>query len=180
MKNILIVCALLIAFALPARAAESKLVMPKPAEVGDYIKSNTPYGQGTLHKLFMKVYETSLWTDARTWSMSKPFALSIRYEMNFKAGDLTKRTFEEMARSGPVTQAEHDTFGPKLEQLFHDVRPGDVITAVFLPAKGAVFYYDGQLRGKLTDAAFAKRFFDIWLGPNTSEPELRDKLLAPR
>ncbi|TAL28274.1 MAG: hypothetical protein EPN97_14975 [Alphaproteobacteria bacterium] len=179
MKNIFVVCAFLFAFAAPALAADGKgLAMTKPAEVGDYIQADAPYGQGTLRKLFMKVYETSLWTDAKTWSMKEPFALCIRYNMNFKDKDLVKRTFEEMGRSGLVTQADRETFGPQLTALFHDVHPGDVITAVFLPGRGAVFYYNGKPRGKLEDIAFAKRFFNIWLGPDTSEPDLRDRLLA--
>jgi hypothetical protein len=179
MKSILFVCALLFAFATPSFAAEGKgLVMAKPAEVSDYIRADTPYGQGTLRKLFMKVYETSLWTDAKKWSMKETFALCIRYNMNFKDKDLVKRTFEEMERSGPVTQADRETFGPRLKALFHDVHPGDIITAVFLPGRGAVFYYNGKPSGKLENIAFAKRFFNIWLGPDTSEPDLRERLLA--
>ena len=173
MKRLIFLALFLTCLSLPALAA-------KPPEVSAYVKAETPYGQGTLHKLFTKVYESQLWTDARSWSMNSTFALSIRYEMNFTTKELVDRTFDEMKREGPVSEQERATYGPKLSELFHDVHPGDIITAVFLPKKGAVFYYNGQERGTLGNVAFAKRFFNIWLGPSSSEPELRDKLLAAR
>jgi hypothetical protein len=176
----LIFALMLTMLSFPALAAEKSAFMPKPPEVNNYVKAGMPYGHATLHKLFMKIYETSLWTDARRWSMNSTFALCIRYEMNFSAKALVKRTFEEMERAGPVSKEEKQAYGAKLAQLFHDVHPGDVITAVFVPKKGAVFYYNGQKRGVLADIAFAKRFFNIWLGPYTSEPALRDRLLAEK
>ena len=176
----LIFALILTMLSFPALAGEKAAFMSKPPEVNTYVKAGMPYGQGTLHKLFMKIYETSLWTDARQWSMNSTFALCIRYEMNFSTKELVKRTFEEMERAGPVAKEERQTYGTQLAQLFHDVHPGDVITAVFVPKKGAVFYYNGQKRGVLADIAFAKRFFNIWLGPATSEPALRNRLLAAK
>ena len=174
MKKILF--ALLLTFlSLPAFAAAAP---GKPPEVNTYVKAEAPYGQGTLHKLFMKIYESSLWTDARNWSMNSTFALCIRYEMNFTTKELVDRTFDEMKREGPVSAEERQTYGAKLAQLYHDVHPGDIITAVFLPKKGAVFYYNGKEQGTLANVAFAKRFFNIWLGPTSSEPALRDSLIA--
>lgn len=176
----LIFALILTMLSFPALAEDKAAAMSKPPEVSAYVKAPSPYGQGTLHKLFMKVYESSLWTDARKWSMNSTFALCIRYEMNFSTKELVKRTFEEMEREAPVPQEEKQTYGAKLAQLFHDVHPGDVITAVFVPKKGAVFYYNGKEQGVLSDIAFAKRFFNIWLGPTTSEPKLRDLLLAAK
>ena len=108
------------------------------------------------------------------------FALSIRYNMKFSAKDLAKRTFEEMERAGPVSPEDRAAFGPQLLRLFHDVHPGDIITAVYLPKGGAVFYYNGARQGLLADRPFAKRFFNIWLAPGCSEPEMRNGLLATR
>ena len=173
MKRLLIALIMLTCLSLPAFAAPAK-----PAEVSTYVKAEAPYGQGTLKKLFMKVYESQLWTDARSWSMNSTFALSIRYAMNFSTKELVDRTFDEMKREGPVSAQDRQTYGAKLSQLYHDVHPGDVITAVFLPKKGAVFYYNGKEQGTLPNVAFAKRFFNIWLGPTSSEPELRDRLIA--
>jgi hypothetical protein len=163
---------------LPALADDQRPFATKPPEVSTYVKSDAPYGQGTLHKMFMKIYETSLWTDAKRWSETSTFALCIRYEMNFSAKTLVDRTFDELKHEGPVSDADRETYGAKLSKLYHDVHPGDVITAVFVPKKGAVFYYNGKEQGTLPNVAFAKRFFNIWLGPTSSEPELRDKLLA--
>ena len=42
----------------------------------------------------------------------------------------------------------------------------------------AVFFLDGRKIGTIADRAFTRRFFDIWLGRNTSRPGLRRKLLG--
>ena len=52
----------------------------KPAEIAPYIHANDPYGQGTLTKLWIHAYDATLWTDAHSWSMSAPFALTLRYD----------------------------------------------------------------------------------------------------
>jgi hypothetical protein len=179
MKNIIFAALCLIfLWTQPASAADSAAPMPKPPEVSTYVTARTAYGQATLHKLFMKIYDSALWTDAKTWSMNHVFALSIRYGMNFTVKELSDRSFEEMAHAAPVSKEQRAAFAPQLARAFHDVHPGDVITAVFLPGRGAVFYYNGLKTATLTDIAFAKRFFDIWLGVATTEPELRRQLLA--
>jgi hypothetical protein len=180
MKRFAVLLAALLVLSFPALAGSGAPLMAKPAEVGQYVKASKPYGQGELHKLFFHVYDSALWTDAPTWSMKSPFALTIRYRLNIPGKELVKRTFQEMARTNPLTPAERRLFGPQLARFFPDVRPGDTITAVYLPRRGAVFYYNGGRKGMLTDPAFARRFFNIWLGPGTSEPELRADLLAAR
>jgi hypothetical protein len=37
--------------------------------------------------------------------------------------------------------------------------------------------FNGQPLGEIRDAEFARRFFAIWLSPQTSEPKLRLALL---
>ena len=67
-----------------------------------------------------------------------------------------------------------------MTRLFPDVEAGDRITGVQRPGEGARFYFNAALRGEVPDAEFARRFFGIWLAPQTSEPALREALLARR
>ena len=60
-----------------------------------------------------------------------------------------------------------------------DVKKGDRIVGVYQPGNGARFFFNGASRGEIRDAAFAERFFAIWLGPRTSEPAMRAALLMP-
>lgn len=41
-----------------------------------------------------------------------------------------------------------------------------------------MFLVNGKAVGEVADAEFAQRFFGIWLAPTTSEPQLREALLA--
>ena len=152
--------------------------MEKPAEVAAYVKSPTPYGQGALHKMFLHVYDSSLWTDAKPWSINKTFALVIRYDMNFSVKELVDRSIGEMERTGKMPDAEKAQFQKELTARFHAVRPGDVITAVYSPKKGGIFYYNGKQMAGAMDGGRAQKFLNIWLGPETSEAGLRKDLLA--
>ena len=38
--------------------------------------------------------------------------------------------------------------------------------------------HNGKPLGEMGDTQFARLFFGIWLGPQTSEPEMRSSLLA--
>jgi len=49
---------------------------------------------------------------------------------------------------------------------------------VQLPGQGTRFFLNGSLRGEVADADFTRLFFGIWLSPKTSEPRLREQLLA--
>ena len=46
------------------------------------------------------------------------------------------------------------------------------------PGAGAVFKMGGRVVGEVPDADFSRLFFGIWLSPQTSEPGLRQELVA--
>lgn len=148
-----------------------------PSEIAPYIKSSEPYGAARLTKLVFKVYDATLWTDAAAFSMNKPFALSLQYLMNFDGADLARRSVEEMDGQQPLTGEKAVRWQAELEKLFPDVKKGDRITAIYLPAKGTRLYYNGKFRGSISDPDFSSRFMGIWMSPKTSEPEVRRKLL---
>lgn len=151
--------------------------MSRPPELEGKISASAPYGEGQLHKLMFHVYDSSLWTDAETFSTDKTYALVIRYNMNFSVKELVDRSITEMERSGKLSDDEKKTYAAELTARFHAVKPGDRITALFVKGKGGYFFYNGGAQGGVMPAAHAKRFLDIWLGPNTSEPALRKQLL---
>jgi hypothetical protein len=47
-----------------------------------------------------------------------------------------------------------------------------------LPTRGAEFYHQGKLTGRIDDVEFAGAFFAIWLDERTREPALRARLLG--
>ena len=64
-----------------------------------------------------------------------------------------------------------------LQEVLPDVAAGDRITALHPPG-GVAFWHQGRRIGGMGDVAFGTKFFGIWLGEATSEPKLRNALLA--
>jgi hypothetical protein len=149
----------------------------KPPELSTYIHAQEPYGQGTLTKLGVHVYDATLWTDAKSWSMNTIFALELRYGTGFTSNALVSRSLEEMQRSADFPQVQTASYTQQLGAIFPDVNDGDIITTLYLPQKGVLFFYNGKPCGAIKDKAFAQRFLNIWLSPTTSEPKLRANLL---
>jgi len=167
---------LLVLLAPPALAAG----FTKPPELSGKISAEAPYGTASLSKLLLHVYDIALWTDAKSWSPDAPYALEIRYNMHFTVAELVDRSISEMERSGKLSAAEKEKFRQSLTARFAEVHPGDIITALYQPKTGGSFYYNGRRQGGTMPAADMQRFLSIWLGPNTSEPEVRAKLLTGR
>lgn len=149
----------------------------KHAEIFPYIKFGQAYGTARLNKFLFHVYDAELWTDARKWSMRRPFALRLTYAMNFKSIDLTRRSVDEMNGQGKLTPAQEKTYYKQLLLLLPNVKKGDSITAIYLPQKGTRLYHNGSYRGSITDSGLSARFIGIWMSVKTSEPEFRNRLL---
>jgi hypothetical protein len=149
-----------------------------PSEVAEYIHADKPYGTGRVTFALFTVYDAALWTDAKPFSMDKPFALTLTYRHAFSASALIKKTADEMARIDQVPADKLQDYSKQLAHIWPNVSPDDVITAVNLPGDKTVFYYNGKLSGAIKDPAFNKAFFDIWLSTKTSEPTVRKTLLS--
>lgn len=109
-----------------------------------------------------------------------PFALELTYRRAISRDDLVEASLKEIRRLSPngldaelMARWESEMF-----QAFVDVRAGDRITGVYMPGEGARFYVGEHLRHVVSDVAFAKAFFSIWLDPRTRNPELRAQLLG--
>jgi len=83
-----------------------------------------------------------------------------------------------MGRSAAINEAQAAQWTADLLRVIPDIRQGDRITGVHRPGVGAAFWVNGRASGEILDAEFARLFFGIWLSPNTSEPGLRQALLA--
>lgn len=164
--------------ALPLRAQG---VAAPPPEVAQALPAARLQGQGRLRFFGLHVYDIRLWAadallDGR-WE-DRPLALELAYARTLHGQSIAERSLQEMRRQGEITPAQAQRWLTGMASLFPDVRDGDRLSGVYLPGAGAAFYFNGQPRGELRDAGFARRFFGIWLAPQTSEPGLRERLLG--
>lgn len=138
-------------------------------------------GEGRLRFLGLHVYDIRLWTPGdfapERWAEA-PFALEIQYARPLVGKAIAERSLQEMQRQGSVPAERAQRWLAEMERVFPDVKQGDRLLGLKQPGIGAAFYLNGRLRGEVRDADFARRFFGIWLAPQTSEPGLRQRLLG--
>jgi len=161
----------------PADSAEA------PPEVRSAFANPALQGQGRLRFLGLRVYDALLWTPAgqrvtAADAGAQTLALEIRYQRALQGQQIAERSLQEMKRQGDIDEAVAQRWLQTLTGLFPDVVAGSRITALNLPREGARFFVDGRLKGTVADPEFARRFFGIWLSPQSSEQKLRLALLG--
>ena len=61
--------------------------------------------------------------------------------------------------------------------LFPNIYSGDQLIGIRTANNDGVFFHNKKPIGKINDEKLVDSFFDIWLSDETSNPELREKLL---
>jgi hypothetical protein len=146
--------------------------------IDDYIKEPEKVGEGRLTFMFWQVYDASLFAEDGEWQENKPFALSLKYLRELDGDKIADRSIEEIRRQGFNDELKMAAWHQLLIQIFPDVKDGSVLTGVLTEDKRTVFYLADNRIGEITDPEFGQHFFNIWLGSNTSQPQLRHKLLS--
>ena len=164
----------------PERAASHAGATPSRPELSALPRARL-IGQARLTVWGFDIYDARLWAPAPFNAASfagSALALELNYLRNFQAADIAERSLKEMRRSQPVSDAQAALWKAELLRVIPDVRKGDRITGVHRPGQGAAFWVNGRASGEVLDADFARLFFGIWLSPDTSEPRMREALLA--
>lgn len=135
-------------------------------------------GKGQDYWGFWTVYDAELLSAAGRYEEGKPFALKLTYHMDFDGSDIAERSVKEMRGQKSATEEQLKSWLKQMKDIFPDVKEGDFIKGVRDQNGNAVFIYNGKEIGRIDDKEFTKAFFGIWLSEKTSEPKLRNKLLA--
>ena len=137
-------------------------------------------GEARLQVLFWSIYDSRLYTaDGSYEPGERPVRLEIQYLRDIDADDLVSRTALEWEQQG----VEHDRQSQWLEAmttLWPDIRKNDTLTLELEENDRSTFYFNGQRLGSVEDTDFGRHFLDIWLSPETSQPELRLALIGAR
>ena len=127
------------------------------------------------------IYRASLWVvpgfRQSTYSQHA-FALELAYLRKFDASAITQRTLDEIQRQARVPPEKARAWRDAMMAIFPDVKPGDRITGIHQPGVATRFWVNGKPKGEIVDDDFDRLFFGIWLSDATSEPALRQALLA--
>lgn len=163
---------------LPALA---RSVPPLPPEVRSELPDARLLGSGRLTFMLFHVYDARLWAgpefDVVRYDQV-PLALELEYARGFDNADIAERSIEEMRRSGPIAPEKATRWLSAMKQAFPNVAAGDRTTGVQVPGVAARYFVNGKFTGEIRDPEFTRLFFGIWLSTRTSEPRLREALLA--
>ncbi|MTI43670.1 chalcone isomerase-like protein [Roseibium hamelinense] len=135
-------------------------------------------GEGKLTFLGFSVFEAELYAPGGSYSATGPFALKLTYLRNFKGEAIAERSAKEMVRQGVPQGAKLDRWTEQMRAIFPNISRGQSITGVRTNSGNTDFYLGNQKIGSIQDKEFTRRFFAIWLGPNTNDPALRAKLVG--
>ncbi len=127
------------------------------------------------------IYDAKLWVQ-RGFKVEnfeqQRFGLELKYLRNLKKDDIAQRSITEMRRFTAISDTKAANWLARMTASFPDVQDGDTLVGINQPGVGASFYMNGKLLGEVNDPEFAKLFFSIWLHPNSSQPAMRNAMLA--
>jgi len=148
-----------------------------PPELSDRVSAARPAGCADYSFLFFSFYRAELWTDAAEMP-GETFGLSLIYSRSFSRDDLVSSSISEMARMSGRPEESFRAARAALEQAMQGVVEGDRYTAWRSGPGSVAFFLNGTPTGALTQDG--DLFLDIWLGPDSRDPEGREALLSGR
>ena len=169
-----------------ATAAGTSSAMATPyADDSSTVRGGLPgaqlAGSAKLTVWGFDIYRASLWVAPgfrQTSYADHAFALELAYLRKFDASAITQRSLDEMQRQAKLPPEKVRSWRNAMMAIFPDVKPGDRITSIHQPGAPTRFLVNGKPKGEIVDGEFDRLFFGIWLSDATSEPALRQALLA--
>jgi hypothetical protein len=164
-----------------ASAATASTGSAAPPSVSGALAEKQAVASTRLRVWGFEVYDARLWARPGfelTRFEDQSFALELAYLRSFKGADIARRSIDEIRQTGALDEADATRWLAAMTALFPDVQRGDRITGVHVPGTGARFYLNDRLLGEVGEDRFSRRFFGIWLSERTSQPRMREALLA--
>lgn len=185
MRRALLLTALLLVGALPARAGTlAGVMMPDSVDIAGAHLVLDGMGLRTATFLHVKVYVAALYlpqvsSNPREIVAAKvPKLLVLRFVRDVGRGDVVKAWREGFARNATVPPAQLQAEIDQLNAWMVDFKKGDTLAFTFLPGQGVAVDINGARRGVLPGDAFAQSLLAIWLGPHPPNDELKRGLLG--
>ena len=166
---------------------------PEPATVeGVTFSREVRAGDSTLalrgcgllrYMVFIKAYVAAFYLPESIRSEDAlgdvPKHLEIEYFHDITAQDFAKATTSSISRN--LSLMTFQQLKPKIVEfnaLYRDVKAGDRYALTYAPGKGTTLSWNGQPLGTVAGEDFAVGLFDIWIGPNPLDSDLKRLLLG--
>ena len=144
------------------------------------IQSFALIGEGTLKVFVWELYDLKLYSEINSFSWQHKFILEFDYKRDLKKDKVIEASLKEMRRQKGVAEKQINAWKTHLELGINTVWEGTKAAVEWAPDGQITFHYEDKAPEIINDKLFAKSFINIWLGEETSEPELRSSLLGKR
>ncbi len=148
-----------------------------PRVAGQHMPEPELVGKARLKVMFWRVFDAELYAPEGSYRADRPYALSLSYLREIESADIVSKSIQEIRSQGQHSRDQLSTWKTQLAQIIPDVDKRTTITGVRDEQERTRFYRNGTPIGDIDDPLFTRAFFNIWLGENTSKPEVRKKLL---
>ncbi|WP_299349700.1 chalcone isomerase family protein [uncultured Shimia sp.] len=133
-------------------------------------------GSVTVRYLGIAIYDAELFTSGGTdFRWQAPMALRLTYRRGFSADQLTDATMTEITRMNGES-ASDAKLRADLATCYRDVKKGDEITATSQGSNAVSLWLNNRKVCTLNSAGIQKRFFGIWLAPESRMARLSPQL----
>jgi Chalcone isomerase-like len=143
-----------------------------------HLPNTTLHGKTRL-RVIVHVYDAALY-GTKNFNTAQPYAqpiaLSVKVGRAFRNTTIVRQMVKEMNRQN-LPAATIASYEKTFAEIMPSVEENDTLTVVYTPKSGWSLWFKGKQLGEWADDVFARAFFDIWLGENTSQPDLRKALL---
>ncbi len=183
MRILLLFCLLLIG--LPAEAREIAGVMVQETIKDDDGAVLHLNGAGIRTKMFFDVYLAQLYLEKPSSSAAEVIAAEgkKRMIMHFLYKEVSKDKLVEAWNEGFKNNTGSDELGrlqariDQFNDLFEDVKKGDVVVLDYIPATGTAVTVKGRQKGVVPGKDFNDAMLKIWLGEKPVTESLKGQLL---
>ena len=156
----------------------AKDIETPPSIMREYLNQPEAIGSARLSVMTVDVYDATLFAPKGVWKADQPFAIKITYLINTKGEELAQLAIKAMKKMYNIQREDYKKWQQQMSKIFPDVTADSDILVIQDKNNHAVFYCEGKKIGSIKNKLFSKIFFSIWLGKNTPNPEIRNKLLG--
>lgn len=149
-----------------------------PEAINRHLPDAQLVGTARLKVLFWDIYDAQLFAPDGRYKSEQPFALRLEYLRALDGEKIAQRSVKEMRKLGFDDEQKLEQWFSLMTDIFPDVESGTQLTGIRTDDGATLFLKNRSLLAKVEDPTFTQWFFRIWLGENTSEPEMRRALLG--
>lgn len=149
-----------------------------PSFILDIMPGARPVGAGRMSYMMFDLYDATLYAPQGEWAPGQQMALSLVYLRHLNGQQIADRSVQEIRGQGFTDEIKLAEWHEQMSAIFPDVDEHTSLTGVLDKDGETAFFLNNQKIGQINDTEFGIHFFNIWLGPRTSDPELYAELLG--